>query len=193
MCPEASTVLRTVAVDFFFNWWYLEIPSDNRIRHVPRCVHCHAQGFRLETFYDFYVWSGSRTPELYSVSPDWFEIFFIWEKYAELITHKSKCNFLTSFRQHWPVELCNGGALCVPEKEEANISGHHTIHTASPLQRLIGYCCLGKQFLFNVTVIRNTKINIVHFFKLRNRPPRSMDLGFTQPLTKMSTRNLPEW
>jgi hypothetical protein len=33
---EASTVLKTVAVDFFFNCWYeyLEIPSDNRIRHV---------------------------------------------------------------------------------------------------------------------------------------------------------------
>jgi hypothetical protein len=34
MCAEASTVLRAVAVDFFFNCWYLEIPSDNRIRHI---------------------------------------------------------------------------------------------------------------------------------------------------------------
>jgi hypothetical protein len=49
MCAEASTVLRAVAVDFFFNCWYLEIPSNNRIRHIPRCVH-YAQGFRLETF-----------------------------------------------------------------------------------------------------------------------------------------------
>jgi hypothetical protein len=32
MCPEASTVLRAVAADLFFNCWYLEIPSDNRIR-----------------------------------------------------------------------------------------------------------------------------------------------------------------
>jgi hypothetical protein len=31
MCAEASTVLRAVAVDFFFNCWYLEIPSDNGI------------------------------------------------------------------------------------------------------------------------------------------------------------------
>jgi hypothetical protein len=31
MCAEASTVLRAVAADFFFNCWYLEIPSDNRI------------------------------------------------------------------------------------------------------------------------------------------------------------------
>jgi hypothetical protein len=39
----------SLAVDFFCNCWYLEIPSDNCIRHIPRCVHCHAQGFRLET------------------------------------------------------------------------------------------------------------------------------------------------
>jgi dUTPase len=48
MCAEASTVLRAVAANFFFNCWCLEIPSDNRIRHIPRCVHDHAQGFRLE-------------------------------------------------------------------------------------------------------------------------------------------------
>jgi hypothetical protein len=46
MCAEASTVLRAVAADFFSNCWYLEIPSDNRIRHIPRCVHHHAQGFK---------------------------------------------------------------------------------------------------------------------------------------------------
>jgi hypothetical protein len=49
VCAEASTVLRAVAADFYFNCWYSEIPSDNRIRHKPRCVHCDAQGFRLET------------------------------------------------------------------------------------------------------------------------------------------------
>jgi hypothetical protein len=38
VCTEASTVLRAVAEDFFFNCSCLEIPSDNRIRHVPRCV-----------------------------------------------------------------------------------------------------------------------------------------------------------
>jgi hypothetical protein len=48
MCAEASTALRVVAADFFFDCWYLEIPSDNCIRHIPRCVHYHAQGFRLE-------------------------------------------------------------------------------------------------------------------------------------------------
>jgi hypothetical protein len=73
MCDEASTVLRAVVADFSFNCWYLEIPSDSHIRHIPRCVHYHAQGFRLEAFQNLYVGSGSRTPELYSVSPDWFE------------------------------------------------------------------------------------------------------------------------
>jgi hypothetical protein len=43
MCAEASTVLGTVAADFFFNCWYLEIPSDNRIGHIPLCVHYHAE------------------------------------------------------------------------------------------------------------------------------------------------------
>jgi hypothetical protein len=37
MYAEASTISRAVAADFFFNCWCLEIPSDNRIRHVPRC------------------------------------------------------------------------------------------------------------------------------------------------------------
>jgi hypothetical protein len=30
MFSEASTILRAVAGDFFFNCWRLEIPSDNR-------------------------------------------------------------------------------------------------------------------------------------------------------------------
>jgi hypothetical protein len=50
MCAEVSTILRTVVSDLFFNCWYLEIPSDNRIRHVPRYVHYHEESFRLETF-----------------------------------------------------------------------------------------------------------------------------------------------
>jgi hypothetical protein len=48
MCAEVSTVLRAVATDFVFNCWYLEIPSDNCIGHIPRCVHYHQQGFRLK-------------------------------------------------------------------------------------------------------------------------------------------------
>jgi hypothetical protein len=82
MCAEASPILRVVAADFFFNCWYLEIPSDNRIPHIPRCVNYHAQGFRLETFYRFYVGSRSRIPELYFISPDWFAYCFIYEKFV---------------------------------------------------------------------------------------------------------------
>jgi hypothetical protein len=44
MCSEASAVLRAVAADFFFNCWCLEIPSDNRIRHIPRFVHYLVEG-----------------------------------------------------------------------------------------------------------------------------------------------------
>jgi hypothetical protein len=33
VCVEASTVLRAVTTDFFFNCWHLDIPLDNRIRH----------------------------------------------------------------------------------------------------------------------------------------------------------------
>jgi hypothetical protein len=52
MCAEASPVLRAVAADFFLELELelLEIRSVNRIRHIPRCVHYHAQGIRLETF-----------------------------------------------------------------------------------------------------------------------------------------------
>jgi hypothetical protein len=78
VCVEASTVLRAVVADFFFSCWCLEIASDNYIRHVPRCVHYHVQGFQLEMFQNFYVGSGSRTPELYFLSPDWFGHCFIY-------------------------------------------------------------------------------------------------------------------
>jgi hypothetical protein len=82
VCAEASAVLRAVAADFFSNCWCLEIPSDNRIRHVPRCIYYHAQGLRLETFQNVYVGSGSRTPELHSVAPDWFGYCFIYVKFV---------------------------------------------------------------------------------------------------------------
>jgi hypothetical protein len=48
---------------------------------VARCVHYHVQGLKLETLQNIYVGSGSRTPELYSVGPDWFEYCFIYEKF----------------------------------------------------------------------------------------------------------------
>jgi hypothetical protein len=83
MCAEASTILRAVAADFFFNCWYLESPLDNHIHtKVSRCVHYHAQGLRLEAFQNFYVVSGSRSPELYPISPNWSEYGFIDEKFV---------------------------------------------------------------------------------------------------------------
>jgi hypothetical protein len=61
----ASTILRAVVADFFFNCWYLEIPSDNRIRHIPRCVHYHAQGFRLiGNVLEFLCWKWKPYPRL---------------------------------------------------------------------------------------------------------------------------------
>jgi hypothetical protein len=38
MYTENLTVQRALITYFFFNCWCLEIHSNNRIRHVPRCV-----------------------------------------------------------------------------------------------------------------------------------------------------------
>jgi hypothetical protein len=35
VCAEANSVLRAAEADFFFKYWCLEIPSDNRIRRIP--------------------------------------------------------------------------------------------------------------------------------------------------------------
>jgi hypothetical protein len=43
VCAEASAVLGAVAADLFSYLWCLEIPSDNRVRQVPRCVHYRAE------------------------------------------------------------------------------------------------------------------------------------------------------
>jgi hypothetical protein len=50
VCAEANNVMRAVAADLFLNRWHLEILSDNRIGHIPRCVHYLAQGFRIIEF-----------------------------------------------------------------------------------------------------------------------------------------------
>jgi hypothetical protein len=56
MYTEARTVLSAVVADSFFTvGWCFEIPSYNSIRHVPKCVHNHAENFRLEAFQEFYV------------------------------------------------------------------------------------------------------------------------------------------
>jgi hypothetical protein len=48
-----NKLLRAVVVDFFFNCWCLQIPSDDHIQHKPGCIHYHAQSFRLEAFLVF--------------------------------------------------------------------------------------------------------------------------------------------
>jgi hypothetical protein len=40
--------LRTVALNFFFNCWYLEMPLDNRIRHLPRSLTGNVPEFLLD-------------------------------------------------------------------------------------------------------------------------------------------------
>jgi hypothetical protein len=73
VCTEAVAVVRAVGADFFLDRWHVEIVSDNSIQHIPWGVHDQTYGFRLETFQDFDVGCGSRTPELDSISPDRFQ------------------------------------------------------------------------------------------------------------------------
>jgi hypothetical protein len=40
-------MLRAVAADFFFNCWYLEIPSDNRIRHMNKIYMSNAHTLQI--------------------------------------------------------------------------------------------------------------------------------------------------
>jgi hypothetical protein len=82
MGAEASTIVRAVAADFFFDCSDVEIPSDECIRDIPWSVHYHAQGFRLESFQDFYVGGGSSASELYTIGPDGFENCFIEEEFV---------------------------------------------------------------------------------------------------------------
>jgi hypothetical protein len=60
---EARTILKAVITDFFFNCWCLEIRSDNRIRHVPRCIYSHAQNLDWKRYRIslFKVESGSHS------------------------------------------------------------------------------------------------------------------------------------
>jgi hypothetical protein len=71
MCAEASTVLRAVAADFFFNCWYLEISWDNRIRHIPRCFHNEGRWFDSLRDQRIFSWPNPsiRTMALGSTQP----------------------------------------------------------------------------------------------------------------------------
>jgi hypothetical protein len=44
MCAEASTILRAIATDFFFDGCQLEVSTDVSVRHISRCVDVYAQG-----------------------------------------------------------------------------------------------------------------------------------------------------
>jgi hypothetical protein len=73
MCAEASTVLRAVAADFFFNCWCLEILSDNRkqnetyIQTCPRdrCTYIgrSLRGGLLRTTYRWTLWDSQQTTD----------------------------------------------------------------------------------------------------------------------------------
>jgi hypothetical protein len=80
MCAEASTILRAVAADFSLTgiWRSLRITVFGTYQGASTIMHKALIGNVL----DFYLGSGSRTPELYSVSPDWFEYCFIYEKFV---------------------------------------------------------------------------------------------------------------
>jgi hypothetical protein len=58
-------------------------------------------------FWNFYVGSGSRTPELYSVSPDWFEYCFIYEKYVFLNIDSTKLGAVTILQINHVVMVTN--------------------------------------------------------------------------------------
>jgi hypothetical protein len=81
MCAEASTILRAVAADFFFTagiWRSLPITVFGTNRVSPLSCARLSIGNVLE----FLCWKWKPYPELYSVSPDWFEVCFMYEKFA---------------------------------------------------------------------------------------------------------------
>jgi hypothetical protein len=77
VCTEAGSVLRAVAVDFFFSCCYLEIPSESRIRHVPKPSTGNVP--------EFLCWKWKPYPRVVPVSPNWFEYGFTDEKFCCLL------------------------------------------------------------------------------------------------------------
>jgi hypothetical protein len=61
VCAEASTVLRAVAADFFC--WCMEIPSDNRIQHIPMCVYYRAR-LSIGNVLEFLCWKWKPYPRV---------------------------------------------------------------------------------------------------------------------------------
>jgi hypothetical protein len=77
VCSEASAVMGAAVAYCFLNWWNWKVSPDKSVRHIPRCVYCPAQGFRLEAFQDLYAGCGNRAPELDTISPNRFEDGFV--------------------------------------------------------------------------------------------------------------------
>jgi hypothetical protein len=64
VCAEASTVLRAVAADFFFNCECLENPSDNRIRHVPKVRPLSFAKLSIGSVIGFLCWKWKPYPRV---------------------------------------------------------------------------------------------------------------------------------
>jgi hypothetical protein len=78
MWAEASTILRAVAADFFFNCCCLKIPSDNRIRQVPRC----AARLSIGRVLGFLCWKWKPCPRVvFRKSRLVWVLFYIYEKF----------------------------------------------------------------------------------------------------------------
>jgi hypothetical protein len=75
MCAEASTVLRAVAANFFFNCWYLDIPSDNHIRHVTKVRPLSCTRFSVGDILEFLCWNLTLVPNCAAVVVFFFFFF----------------------------------------------------------------------------------------------------------------------
>jgi hypothetical protein len=64
VCTEASNVLRAVAADFRFNWWCLEIPSDNSILHVTKMQPLSCARLSVRNVLGFLCWKWKPYPRV---------------------------------------------------------------------------------------------------------------------------------
>jgi hypothetical protein len=74
--------LRAVAADFFFNFWCLEILRITVFGTYKVLATIMRKALDWKRSRNFYVGSGSRTPELHFVNGDWFDYCFTYEKFV---------------------------------------------------------------------------------------------------------------
>jgi hypothetical protein len=130
MCVEASTVLRAVAADFFFNCWYMEIPSDNRIRPVPRCVHYQNKRSSWFMFSGKQAYMSTASPQrpeastvLRAVAADFFFNCWCMEIPSDnRIRHVPRCVHYQNERSSWFMFSGNGVQACI--STEASLREH---------------------------------------------------------------------